>query len=354
LKELHDKLDINTLVFEARNLDYIHITTTTNIDISIYEDGLIVLSKKHPSGSDTHQEIKTLTTYYETLLSPALSYIFSLGAPIPKELANIKTIYPYFIVLKQAESHEINDLLQSFQQDKYFEIKKESFEIYRGDKNYIINNISEQLLSIEAFINEQIFFREFKGQLHRYLNLHRAIWEKIASVKERGEIKGNEIGAFKNKIESYSKTINLIEARINQMGAFARTRGNIVKQNPGLTQLVEVVEFKYQTLENTLSYIKDIWQMTKNYVNSALELFSVIQAKSTESSVKNLTVITSMGVGATLIGLFTKQMPTFTLVGAGYFITLAIIGYITNKVMNSINQHKMYKIKDIKEARDIQ
>jgi len=44
-------------------------------------------------------DIDALAEYYEKKLSPAISYLFSLGAPIPKELANIETVYPYFIVL---------------------------------------------------------------------------------------------------------------------------------------------------------------------------------------------------------------------------------------------------------------
>lgn len=40
------------------------------------------------------KEIDHLAAYYEQKLSTSLNYIFSLGAPIPKELANIETVYP--------------------------------------------------------------------------------------------------------------------------------------------------------------------------------------------------------------------------------------------------------------------
>ena len=119
--------------------------------------------------------------------------------------------------------------------------------------------------------------REFKGQLHRYLNLHRIIWEHIAEVKERGKIKGNEIGPFKDKIEGYEKKINIIEERINQMNAYIKTRESIVKNTKELEQFHEIFEFKYETLVDTLQYIKDIWGMTKNYVNSALDIFSSLE-----------------------------------------------------------------------------
>lgn len=352
LKDLNAALEISGIEMKIDNLDYILFKSKSGIEVKIYEDGLIVLSQQQPVGV-IKDLINDLTSYYENKLSPAISYIFSLGAPIPKELANIKTIYPYFLVLDSAEKKEIEGLLKDFGQEKYFEITKPEFEIYRGNKLYIINNFKEELQNIETVINEQIFMREFKGQLHRYLNLHRIIWERIAEVKERGKIKGDEIAPFKDKIEGYAKTINLIEARINQMSAYIKTRGAIAKNNKELEGFREILEFKYETLVDTLQYIKDIWGMTKNYVNSALDIFSGLQAKSTESSVKNLTVITSMGVGATLINLFTQQPPKLNLAGAIYFIALALIGYLTNIIMQKIAMRRMYKIRNIGVAKDI-
>ncbi len=352
LKELRVSLEIGSLEMKVGHLDFIQFAAKNGIEVKIYEDGLIVLSNPQPEGA-VKDHIDALTFYYENRLSPALSYIFSLGAPIPKELANIKTIYPYFLVLDKAQKNEIKDLLENFSQEKYFEISKPEFEVYRGNKLYVVNNLGEDHGNIERFINEQIFIREFKGQLHRYLNLHRIIWEHIAEVKERGEIKGKDIAAFKDRVESFAKTINLIEARISQMSSYIRTRASIAKNSKELKKFSDILEYKYETLFDTLDYIKDLWDMTKNYVNSALDLFSSLQAKSTESSVKNLAVITSMGVGATLINLFTQQPPELNKNGIIYFITLAFIGYMTNRIMQNIAGRRMYKIRDIKFAKDI-
>jgi hypothetical protein len=351
LNELRSKIDINFVEMKLGHLDCIHVKSNSGIEVKIYEDGLIILSRDNSSAVE--EDINVLTTYYEQKLSPGISYIFSLGAPIPKELANIKTIYPYFIILNNAEQEDVGALLKQFQQEKYFEVRKKEFEIYRGNKLYIINNFSEKLSSIENFIEEQVFIREFKTQLHRYLNLHRIIWERIAEVKERGKIRGNEIGIFKDKIESYNKTINLIDTRISQMGTYIKTREAIVKNNASLLKFLDVLDFKYETLADTLEYIKDIWNMTKNYVNSALDLFGSIQARSTESSVRNLTVVTSMGVGATLIGLFSQKLPAFQMSGVIYFLVVALIGYAANRIMKTISLRRMYKISDIEIAKDI-
>ena len=352
IRKHRSKLNIETLKLEVENLEYIELTTSDRITVKIFEDGLITLQKDHDH--ELQEDIMTLTDYYEDRLSPGISYIFSLGAPVPKELANIKTIYPYFVVLKNAKPAEITELMEDFKQEKHFEVKNPGFQIVRGDKLYIINNKKEKIADIEAFIQEQIFIREFKGQMHRYLNLHRIIWEKIADVKERGEIRGSEVGEFYDKIESYSKTINLIDGRINQMGAYVHTREAMVKNSKSLTKFMNVLEFKYETLTDTQKYIKDIWSMTKNYVSSARELFGEIQAKSTEKSVENLTIVTSMGVGAGLIELFSAtHAPEFTGFGVLYFFILAAIGYITSRVMKYLSKRKMYEISDVELAKDI-
>ncbi|MCI0620008.1 hypothetical protein L0Y40_03205 [Candidatus Wolfebacteria bacterium] len=352
LAKLRQALFIKEAHLEQGDLEHIVYITAEGLVIDIFEDGLIVLHKKH--GGVLADDIEELKGYYESKLSPALSYIFSLGAPIPKELANIKTIYPYFVVLKDAVERDIQKLLEEFKQHKHTEIKEKTFEMYRGDKLYVINDKGVTLDTVERFVQEQIFIREFKGQLHRYLNLHRIIWERIAEVKERGKIGGKEVGPFYAKIESYAKTINLIDARISQMGTYIHTRESIAKNDPHMKKMIGVLQYRYETLADTLSYIKDIWGMTKNYVDSALSVFSSIQAQSTEASVENLTVITSVGVGATLIGLFSESAPDFTIFGVAYFFILVAIGYMANKIMRYIAQRRKYEIEDVELAKDIE
>jgi len=345
LKSLKKDLNLKSVEMMVDSLQYILATTKSDISFRIYEDGLIVLGRDQKGVKTLKGAIKTLTNYYEQKLSPAFSYLFSLGAPVPKELANIKTVYPYFVVVKDAEKEDALALLDGFKQKKYFEISNEKYDIYRGNKLYLINSKGEPLENISRFVEEQIFIREFKGQMHRYLNLHRIIWERIADVKERGEIKGREIGKLKDKIDGYLKTINLIDARINQMGAYIHTRGAIVKDDPRIHNFLDVLEYTYETLDDTLAYVKEIWAMTKNYVVSAVGLFSDLQAEATQKSVENLTVVTSMGVGATLIGLFTTdQIPSITVFGVGYFFALAAIGYFSSRAIRWFYARKKYTV----------
>jgi hypothetical protein len=250
LKKLRAALNIKSVEMKVGRLQYIETVTTDAIRFNIYEDGLIVLERDGGDTKTLQKDITSLTNYYETKLSPAFEYVFSLGAPVPKELANIKTVYPYFVILRDASNDDALALLEEFKQTKYFEINHDAYDIFRGNKLYLINNKSEKLDHISRFVEEQIFIREFKGQMHRYLNLHRFIWEKIADIKERGKIKGSDIGGFRGKIEGYAKTINLIDTRIDQMGTYIRTRESIAKNDDRLKNFTTVFEYKYETLSD--------------------------------------------------------------------------------------------------------
>lgn len=353
LNEYHKNLEIGKIDYGVSGEEYIEFTTALNIKVKIFEDGLIVLNNQKVSEDTLFADINHVTDYYENKLSPAFSYLFSLGAPVPKELANIETVYPYFIVCDNATKDEITDLLSSTEKQKYFEFTNTKYDVVRGDKYYFINNKKQSGEDIERYIEEQIFIREYKCQLHRYLNLHRIIWEKIDNVKEQAKVKGSDIVKFSTKLEGYAKTVNLIDGRINQMSTYIPTREKIAKSDPELSEFLAISGYRYETLKDTLDYIKALWSMTKNYVSSAQKLFSELKSDVTNKSISNLTIVTSMGVGASLINLFTGSAPTFSIFGVIYFFALALIGYSVNKIMKLIAKKRTYEINDIEYDKDI-
>lgn len=354
LISLHDSLEIKDVNYGIDGLEYLLISTRSEVNIKIFEDGLIVLNDENVNEFSLFNDIDALADYYENKLSPALSYLFSLGAPIPKELANIETVFPYFIVLNNESKENIQLLLSKTEKEKYFEYNNDSYDVVRGDKYYFINNKTKSIQQVERYVEEQIFIREFKAQLHRYLNLHRIIWEKIDAVKENVKVKGKDIVAFSSKIDGYRKTVNLIDSRINQMNTYIRTREKLAKSDESLTGSLDLIGYRYETLINTVSYMQQIWAMTNNYLASAERLFNGLESQITEKSVNNLTIVTSMGVGASLINLFTGSAPTFTVFGIIYFFALAFIGWGVNKVMKIISENRKYEISDIEYDKNIE
>ena len=353
LVEYKKALEIGKIDYYVSGEEYVEFTTALDISVRIFEDGLIVLNNNNVSENTLFTDIDKVTDYYEQKLSPAFSYLFSLGAPVPKELAHIETVYPYFVVLDNATDEDIATLLTRTEKQKYYDFKNTKYDVVRGDKYYFINNKKQSLDNIEKYIEEQIFIREFKGQLHRYLNLHRIIWEKIDSVKENVNVKGAEIVKFTSKLEGYAKTINLIEGRINQMGTYISTREKIAKSDPELAEFLAISGYRYETLRDTLDYIKYLWKMTQNYVSSAQKLFESIKSDVTSGSIDNLTIVSSMGAGASIIGLLTESAPSFTIFGVLYFFALAFLGWGATKVLTFIGRKRKYEVSDIEYDKNI-
>lgn len=353
LIEYRKNLQIGRIDYGVQGEEYIEFTTALNIKVKIFEDGLIILNNHNVSEDTLFADMDALTDYYENKLSPAFSYLFSLGAPVPKELAHIETVYPYFVVTDKATKEEMNTLLTRTDKQKYFEFDNEKYDVIRGDIYYFINNKKAEAENIERYIEEQIFIREFKGQLHRYLNLHRIIWEKIDNVKDRASVKGADIVSFNTKLESYAKTITLIEGRINQMSTYLPTREKIAKSDKELVEFLNISGYRYETLKDTLDYIKYLWSMTKNYVSSAQKLFNGLKSDVSNKSINSLTLVTSMSAGASVIGLLTKSQPEFTIFGIAYFFILALIVLSLNKFLKFIQNNRRYKVNDVELDKNI-
>src|SRR3989344_5406556 len=266
---LRSRLEIVHISRESGPLEFILVKTRNGIDFRMYEDGLIILEKNFEA---LKQDFERIKDYYDNRLSAALSFIFSKGAPVPKELANIKTILPYILTCANGSREEIAELFSGYSEDIYSVLSTKGIEVHRSPGIILIHNLRDEVLAREI-IESQIFFREFKSQLHRYLAIHRTIWEKIAYIKERGKIRGTEIDALRNELGDYQKTVDLIGARINQMGTYLKTRQKLTDLKQVDEYLNPLFQFKFETLANTHEYIKHLWDMTKNYLKSALELF---------------------------------------------------------------------------------
>ncbi len=353
LSELHKNLDIGSVDYGVQGEEYVSFVTSEHLRIKIFEDGLIIVSSDDVSEETLFTDVEKLKDYYENKLSAAINYLFSLGAPVPKELAHIENIYPYFVVCDNASRDEISELLAKTERQKYFEFDNKDYSVVRGDKYYFVNNKKKSLGNIERYIEEQVFIREFKGQLHRYLNLHRIIWEKIDNVKDRAKVKGNDVIMFSSKLESYAKTVTLIDGRIRQMSTYLPTRERIAKSDEDLVEFLAISGYRYETLRDTLEYIKDLWDMTKNYVVSAQKLFDGIKQDITSSSINSLTIVTSMSAGAAILDLFTESEPSFTSFGFIYFFILALIGWVATKVLRYVSEKRKYEITDVDYDKNI-
>lgn len=345
LKKLQRGLKLVEVSREPGYFEYIKAKTDSGIEIRYYEDGLYTLEIITNNKEEIDKTHQTLEDYYQNKLSPALSYIFSRGAPTPKKLANIKTVHPVVISFRESENSNFKVDEETFG-EVYSKISSDTLTVYKTSKYIFISASTNSTKSLVDLIGMQIFFREFKDQLEKYLHIHRTIWEEISNIKEAKVIKGKDVETMRGKLDGYQKTISLISNRINQMGSYVSTRSSIAKNLAIDKDLISLFEYKFETLTDTLTYIKEIWKMTGDYLSSAISNMVEIKNQSTSNNLKSLQTITSIGVISGVLGyLSASKLPSISFSGLVYFIILFGMTWVMNYVIVRKYQNKQYSLK---------
>ena len=330
LASLRAEMRIKSVSREAGYLEYVKAINEEGIEIKYFEDGLYVLSME---SHNVPRAKEVLQNYYENAFAPAFAYIFSLGAPTPKELANIKTVHPIAVgvIFGQPEKYVVDEF-------KYGRVYSSL-----GGQELVVKKLPEYIFLVaksrnremlESLVEMQIFFREFKDQLQKYLDIHRHLWEKISEVKEKKLIKGSEVEELRMELDSYQKTINLISSRINQMGAYVHTRADIAKQMKVAEQLDKIFQYKFDVLANS-----------HNYLNTAIAVITEIKGQAMNKNIQSLQVITTYGVVGGIIGYLSRDsLPKITGNGMVYFGVLVLVTALVNKFVAFVYKRSKYKL----------
>lgn len=351
LNELRDNLKLDSIEYGVASEEFVAFTTEEQIKVKIFEDGLIIVSSDQVSEPTMFADVERLRGYYEERLSSAINYLFSLGAPVFKELSRVDNIFPYFIVCDNASSKDISELLAKTERQKYFEFEGKDYSVLRGDKYYFINNKKATISNIERYIEEQVFIREFKGQLHRYLNLHRAIWGKIDQIKKQTSFNETEILETNAKLERYEKTAILIEGRLKQMATYVNVREAGVKDDQALIDFLAISGYRYPALVSTLVYVQSLWETTRHYIESAQALLARAEQERISVGIRNLALPLWLIAVVSVLGLLlgtALQLNIDTLI---YAAILVIVGVVGVQVWNSRQQTKSYRVL-IKESEE--
>ncbi len=348
LKKYHEEMGIETVTREAGYLEYVQMETVEGIRLRYFEDGLYVLDME---GDDVVEINARLKKYCDDKLSPALGFIFSLGAPTPKILANINSEHPtaVAIVTSNPEKYEVAEAVFG---DVYSSLSTPEL-ILKKTRGYIFLITEKKYENfVENLVDMQIFFREYKDQLHRYLNIHRVVWEEIEAIKERGYISGVEVDKTRMKLEGYQKTINLIGSRINQMAAYVHTRAGVSRELSMAEHLDRLFRYKFEVLTDTHSYTKEIWAMTTSYLNSAVQIIGEIRQQATNKSIQSLQLITTYGVIGGLVGYLSRDSwPKVTESGVKYLALLLVSTLLVNRLVSFIYQRNRYKLSFVERAK---
>jgi len=349
LKALHKKLGLIEITREASYLEYIKAKTEQGIEIRYYEDGLYILEI---CSDDIEKSKKQLEKYFHDFLNPAITYIFSLGAPTPKLLANIEINHP--TIIRTTGAGDEMDKLSEKIGHIYNKISSQNVSVLKAHDYILVQVPNENNSEATELVENLIFFREFKDQLEKYLQIHRDVWEEIAKIKDQKEISGKEVENIRSKLDGYQTAISLINNRINQMGSYVRTRAAISKKVNVESHLSTLFQFKFETLTDTLEYIKELWKMTNEYLLSSIQNLVEIKNQSTSRGIQSLQVITSIGVISAIIGFITKnEFPKITAIGAAYFIGIIAATWLLNYLIGKIYNNKKYSLNFKQRKEDI-
>jgi len=349
LRSFQKRLDLKSVERKLGKLEWVEAITNSGIKIKYYEDGLYILEE---SSIDIIKSSKKIREYFDNKFQPAINYLFSLGAPTPKILSNIKQSQP-IVIGRIDRKHKTFSVGRNFGKI-YGSYTSKNNSVYKTpDFIFVVtSNPSED--NLDSLIGMQIFFREFKDQLHRYLNIHRKIWEYISDIKEIGKIKGSEISLYREKLDQYQTTISLIRDRIDQMGDYAKTRASLSKFSKMEEDLLVLFQYRFEDLFNTLSYIKEIWNMTNEYVSSAIQVMNEAAAKAGQSGIRSIQILASIGVVTGVLGYLTRDSyPTLSTLGAISLVGLGVIGFAVDFILKYIAKNKKYGLKFSKRDVDI-
>ncbi|MDD4931490.1 MAG: hypothetical protein PHG66_05105 [Candidatus Colwellbacteria bacterium] len=344
LERLWRKLSLAEVSRESGYLEFISAKTASGITIRYYEDGLYMLESEVDDISEVPDEKRKLEEYYAGSLSPAISYIFSLGAPTPKVLANIKTVHPTVIVGTMTDPSRFNP--DEIFGPVYSKLSSPGVSVVKTPLYIFVMTSPAAAVVATPVVENLVFFREFKDHLEKYLDIHRTVWEEISEIKERKDISGTEVDEIRGKLDGYQKTISLISNRINQMGSYVKTRSSIAKSMKVEEYLIGFFQFKFETLIDTLDYIKEIWKMTSEYLTSSITNLQEIKNQSAARGIQSLQLITSLGVVSGILGYLSKnEVPKMTFIGTMYFAAIILVAWGANKTISHFYLKKRYNLK---------
>lgn len=297
LANLRQKLAVKNLKFNGgADLDSVEFTSE-EIGVNISEDGVVQLMTGGGNGAEAGT--KMIESFYVDKLGPALAYLFSRGAPLPRTLVDIAEMYPKIFVGSGISQEKAVELLMAQGTELLSVGKSQGVQVFYG-KNVEIINVSSGGVLPGPLITNIIFINSFSDLLKRYLVAHRRVWSDIDSIRRSKGIKYSDFPLIRNKILESLKNISFIKTRLLQMMEILSAREAVIKDV--LRKKLEELGFEnFKVLGSSCAYSDNLWQMTSDYAHSTLALFESLVAENTQRELRLLQSVTVIGV---LTGFF--------------------------------------------------
>lgn len=302
LKSLYKALRADKVIFHQEGVFDMVEALCGEVRLLMTEDGIILL---RTSGEDLENSREILENFYEKHLGPAITFLFSRGAPLPKNLLKVKEVYPLLLLITKGVSREeVTEIFLESKDAPVSSVSAPNIEIFFGKELTIFNTsrTKEKPHVYEELLMTLVFFREFEGQLGRYLNLHRIMWDEITKIRESKELKYKDFPSVREKILEHLKTLSFMEARLAQMLDILSTRSTLAHQFLR-TSLGTLGLLRFDHLRAQQEYVGDLWQMTVEYTEGTLTLLNSLFQENTQKELNALKFITLIGAVTSFFGM---------------------------------------------------
>jgi len=326
LAKLRESLGIIKVDFITKaEFDEVHVLCQA-IYITISSEGTIILQlRKDDKGDLAFENAAMLEHFFIEKLSPAVNYLFSLGAPLPKELQNIREAYPTIVIVKDAFEQELNQFIKTQKIEIYSRDISEKLDFFFGEKTSIIN-VKHDAVPKDILLQEMIFLKEFPMQLKNYLAVHRMVWEKVDNIREVKSIAYKDFTRIREQMNGFLKTLSLMKARLAQMEDIIETKKEI---NNAMSQegLKDINIHRINNFIGDVKYVKDLWEMTIDYVKDTLNLIESVSRENIQRELSALKFVALIGAITSFFGM-NIAFPWEDRWDAIFLSSLAVIGII--------------------------
>lgn len=302
LEGFHQDINAKNVIFNELNDFDILRAEMNGMDFLATEDGVLMLSAKVSSVAETRE---TLERYYEGHLGPAIAYLFSRGAPLPKQLAALEEVYPILLVVRNASQKEIDELFAQMGDECSSFVQSGNVQIFFGKTFHVVRLLKNSRKvngMLDDLLANVIFLREYDKQLRGYLNLHRVMWDEVSQIRESKTVRYRDFPAVRKKIMDFLKTLSFVKARLSQMADINIARRDLLR--PEVKD--ELKAMGLGRFENELAdqkYIADLWQMTIEYVKGTLDLLESLFQENTQRELNTLKFFTLIAATTSFFGM---------------------------------------------------
>lgn len=309
-----------------------------NVSLSLTEDGILLLGT---TGDRLAEARARLTVFYEDKFSPVVEALFRRGMPLPKELADIRAVLPFFVVATGGSAAEARALARRQGAVPTGVIMRGGLTIFPSRDVTVLwladrAAVRALALSLEDIVRYATFFREFEAQLHTYLRLHRDLWESVDAIHEARHLRYRDLARLRDRLGSQRKTIGFVRGRIAQMGDILSARSRHIHDEHREPVLDALELNRFDSLEGAQAYLAHLWEVTDRYAEATADLLRLVYD---ENLRREVAILNMIFFGALITGFFGMNVPLpwearwdtqwpSTVLVAFFLVLLGVGGYL--------------------------